>query len=162
LVRAADGNEHTIHINGDISGFSFVLRDTLHEAWDIRLQQKRCEFTLDGTSRQATVLRHGDAFQIALDGEAFNFLLTSPYAPQGAGAADTAAHPVSPMPGRVVAVHVKSGDNVQPGQALLVLEGMKMEYTVKATVAGVIEKVLYDKGDMVDAEAPLINIRPIE
>ncbi|MGH8372934.1 MAG: acetyl-CoA carboxylase biotin carboxyl carrier protein subunit, partial [Gammaproteobacteria bacterium] len=91
-----------------------------------------------------------------------NFVLTSPFAPQSARVADTATHPVSPMPGRVVAVHVKVGDNVQPGQALLVLEGMKMEYTVKATVAGTIEKVLYNEGDMVDADAPLVDIKPIE
>ena len=64
------------------------------------------------------------------------------------------------MPGRVVAVHVKAGDRVEPGQALMVLEGMKMEYTVKAAVAGVIEKVRFATGAMVDADAPLVDIKP--
>ncbi len=62
------------------------------------------------------------------------------------------------MPGRVVAVHIKDGDKVEIGQALLVLEGMKMEYTVKAGVAGTIGKLLCAEGDMVDAEAPLVEI----
>ena len=59
-------------------------------------------------------------------------------------------------------MHVKSGDNVQPGQTLMVLEGMKMEYTVKAGMAGNIGKVHYKEGDMVDAEATLVDIKPNE
>ena len=74
--------------------------------------------------------------------------------------ADAATHPLSPMPGRVVAVHVKTGDRVEPGQSLMVLEGMKMEYTVKAAVAGTLEKVMATEGSMVDAEAPLAHIKP--
>jgi biotin carboxyl carrier protein len=43
-----------------------------------------------------------------------------------------------------------------------VLEGMKMEYAVKAAVAGVIEKVLHAEGAMVDADAPLMHIKASE
>ena len=97
---------------------------------------------------------------MALGDEAHDFTLTSPYSPKAGRVADEAAHPLSPMPGRVVAVHVKAGDRVEPGQALMVLEGMKMEYTVKAAVAGVIEKVLHADGAMVDADAVLVHIKP--
>jgi 3-methylcrotonyl-CoA carboxylase alpha subunit len=161
LLRTVEGDERIIHIKGDVSGFSFMLDKTLCEVQDIRTGH-RCEFTLNGISQHANVLQQGDDFQVALGGDTFNFTLTPPFAPKAAHTAATGAHPVSPMPGRVVAVHVKAGDNVQPGQALLVLEGMKMEYTVKAVVAGSIEKVLHQEGDMVDAEAPLIDIKPIE
>ncbi|HET7649361.1 MAG TPA: acetyl/propionyl/methylcrotonyl-CoA carboxylase subunit alpha [Gammaproteobacteria bacterium] len=159
MLMRTGNDDHMVHINGDRTGFSFVMHKTLHEVRDIHLRGTRCEYTLDGTPWRATVLRHGNAFQIALAGEAFDFILTSPFAPKGASAADTATHPVSPMPGRVVAVHVKAGDTVQPNQPLLVLEGMKMEYTVRAVVSGVIEKVLYQEGEMVDAEAPLVDIK---
>ncbi|HKT47495.1 MAG TPA: acetyl-CoA carboxylase biotin carboxyl carrier protein subunit, partial [Candidatus Acidoferrales bacterium] len=108
------------------------------------------------------VLRHGNEFQIALGSEAFNFTLASPFAPKAVGHADTATHPVSPMPGRVVAVHVKTGDKVEPGQALLVLEGMKMEYTLKAAMAGRIEAVLCREGGLVEADAPLVDIKAAE
>ena len=111
-------------------------------------------------SGDARVLGFGSERQVELDGVAYTFNLSSPHAPKGSRVADEAAHPLSPMPGRVVAVHVKAGDRVEPGQALMVLEGMKMEYTVKATVAGKIEKVLHAEGTMVDAESPLIDIKP--
>ncbi len=42
----------------------------------------------------------------------------------------------APMPGRVVKVLVAEGDPVEPGQALLVLEAMKMEHTLRAPHAG--------------------------
>ena len=44
----------------------------------------------------------------------------------------------------------------------MVLEGMKMEYTVKAGVAGRIEKVRHAEGDMVEAETPLVDIEAEE
>jgi 3-methylcrotonyl-CoA carboxylase alpha subunit len=109
-----------------------------------------------------SLISFADERQVIESGVAYNFTLKSPYAPKAGRVADEAAHPLSPMPGRVVAVHVKAGDRVAPGQALMVLEGMKMEYTVKATVAGVIEKVLHAEGAMVDAEAPLVDIKPAD
>ncbi len=161
-VLGADGLEHTVHINGNAAGFSFTLHATLYEVWGIQSGAHDCRFTLNGTPYSAVVLRHGDELQIALKDEAFNFTLASPFAPKAPGMADDATHPVSPMPGRVVAVHVKPGDNVQAGEVLMVLEGMKMEFTVKAIVSGTIEKVLYKEGEIVDAEAPLVDIKADE
>ncbi|MDN5874927.1 MAG: biotin/lipoyl-binding protein, partial [Sinobacteraceae bacterium] len=125
---------------------------------------ERGEITCESAapSADSCVLNQDNSFQVAIDDQAFVFTLISAFAPHTAAVADTATHPVSPMPGRIVAVHVKDGDAVKVGQALLVLEGMKMEYTVKAGVDGTIEKLLYAEGDMVDAEAPLINIEASE
>ena len=63
------------------------------------------------------------------------------------------------MPGTVVAVNVKPGDKVEAGQALLVMEGMKMEFTLAAPVAGVVERVHCEPGQSVEADAVLVDIR---
>ena len=65
------------------------------------------------------------------------------------------------MPGRIVAVRVREGDKVDQGQILLVLEGMKMEYALKAGVSGQVGKIYYDVGDMVEAEVPLVDIESL-
>ncbi|HEX7030017.1 MAG TPA: biotin/lipoyl-containing protein, partial [Gammaproteobacteria bacterium] len=105
------------------------------------------------------ILRLDDAIQVSAGGQAWQLTRVHPFAAQGAAASDE-AHPGAPMPGRIVAVHVKAGDHVEQGQPLVVMEGMKMEVTVKAGVAGTIEKVLYAEGDTVEADAPLVDILP--
>jgi 3-methylcrotonyl-CoA carboxylase alpha subunit len=48
----------------------------------------------------------------------------------------------SPMPGQVLRVLAAEGQAVQPGDALIVLEALKMEQTIKATISGVVRAVL--------------------
>ena len=48
----------------------------------------------------------------------------------------------APMPGLVLRVMVKEGDTIKTGDALLVLEAMKMENIIKATGEGVVKKVV--------------------
>jgi 3-methylcrotonyl-CoA carboxylase alpha subunit len=55
----------------------------------------------------------------------------------------------SPMPGKVIAVMVKAGDVVKKGQALLVMEAMKMEHTLQAPKDGVIRVCHFTVGEQV-------------
>jgi biotin carboxyl carrier protein len=48
---------------------------------------------------------------------------------------------LSLMPGKITKVFVKEGEPVVPGQALVVMEAMKMEYTLKSDISGIVEKV---------------------
>ena len=63
---------------------------------------------------------------------------------------------IAPMPGKVVKVNVKDGDAVKRGQALLVLEAMKMEQTTTSPDDGVVKQVLVREGDQVTAGQVLI------
>ena len=55
----------------------------------------------------------------------------------------------APMPGRIVAIHTAPGDKVRAGQALVVLEAMKMEHIVVATADGVVAQLRCAAGDQV-------------
>jgi 3-methylcrotonyl-CoA carboxylase alpha subunit len=67
----------------------------------------------------------------------WNFMpLSQAYAKAQAQEAQGAAKVLSPMPGKIIALQVKVNDVVTKGQALLVLEAMKMEHSVVATKAG--------------------------
>ena len=155
----ASDKEYPMRIAGVSGKFTLEWSGTVYPITAERSDENGWLLTLDDGQHRAFVLRHGTQTQVALDSDTLLFTLTDPFTPRSARPADTAAHPLSPMPGRVVAVHVKAGDKVEPGQALMVLEGMKMEYTVKAGVAGSIEKVLYKEGDMVDVDAILADIK---
>ena len=64
----------------------------------------------------------------------------------------------APMPGKVVSFSVKAGDKVSKGQALAVMEAMKMEHTIAAPADGVVQEVLYAPGDQVAEGAELLKI----
>ncbi|MCE9579744.1 MAG: ATP-grasp domain-containing protein [Deltaproteobacteria bacterium] len=68
----------------------------------------------------------------------------------------------APMPGKVVKVLVAAGDAVVVGTPLMVLEAMKMEHSVKATVAGTVASIAVAAGDQVAADQVLAVVTPAE
>jgi biotin carboxyl carrier protein len=62
------------------------------------------------------------------------------------------------MPGLIVRVHVQVGDTVQPGQALVAMEAMKMENELRATAAGKVKAVLAGPGTAVEKGALLVEL----
>ena len=63
----------------------------------------------------------------------------------------------SPMPGKIIAVKIEAGAKVERGQALLVMEAMKMEHTIRAPADGIVEKIHYKVGEQVDEGVELIH-----
>lgn len=68
----------------------------------------------------------------------------------------------APMPGRVVAIHVKLGDKVKVGDFLLVVEAMKMEHTIAAPFDGEVAEINYAQGDQVNEGDQLIIFKSID
>jgi len=62
------------------------------------------------------------------------------------------------MPGKVVSFAVKAGDKVTKGQALAVMEAMKMEHTIAAPADGTVQELLYTPGDQVTEGAELLKL----
>jgi pyruvate carboxylase len=65
-------------------------------------------------------------------------------------------HVGAPMPGKIVKVNVKAGDEVKAGAVLVVTEAMKMETNVKAKADGKIAEVKYKEGEKVEKEDLLV------
>ncbi|RUO58568.1 acetyl/propionyl/methylcrotonyl-CoA carboxylase subunit alpha [Pseudidiomarina insulisalsae] len=64
----------------------------------------------------------------------------------------------APMNGTIVEVLVQPGDQVEADQAVVIMEAMKMEYTIRAAYAGEVDQVFYAAGDLVSDGAELISI----
>lgn len=64
----------------------------------------------------------------------------------------------APMPGLVLGINVKEGDMVKKGDALLVLEAMKMENLIKAQADGRIKKIHIAKGSKVEKNQDMIEM----
>ena len=66
----------------------------------------------------------------------------------------------APMPGKVIKICVSEKDEVRKNQTLAIVEAMKMENEIKASVDGTIKKIHVSAGDLVDSEMSLIELEP--
>lgn len=73
------------------------------------------------------------------------------------GSSDTIA---APMPGKVTKILLQPGAAVKAGQAVLVMEAMKMEYTLKSEIDGTIDSVNCTVGEQVVLGKNLVKIKP--
>jgi 3-methylcrotonyl-CoA carboxylase alpha subunit len=122
--------------------------------------------------------RAGDRLQISLDDETFfarvvrlgaNLSATTPKGRYDVELVDpfhyepaetfADARLTALMPGRVVKVMAGEGDTVTKGQALMILEAMKMEHTIVSPREGVIERAAFRENDLVPADAVLFAFR---
>ena len=62
------------------------------------------------------------------------------------------------MPGKVVKINVKEGDEVAEGTIMIVVEAMKMENNIVATAKAKVKKILVTEGEMVDNKKQLIEL----
>ncbi|EAR20204.1 acetyl/propionyl/methylcrotonyl-CoA carboxylase subunit alpha [Nitrococcus mobilis] len=163
-----DDNHHTLHFHddhGDIAitahyrpdhylldlpGGTLRARGTLEGGADIRTE-------LDGMQITATVVQRDTELTVLCEGFSHRLLLHDPLT---VGMEDEIREGSlkAPMPGTVVQLLVAPGDKVTEGQPLLVLEAMKMEYTIKATTDGIIELIGFKEGDQVQEGAELLAI----
>ena len=112
---------------------------------------------LDGRRMKIGIVRQGDDLTILLPGETHKLTLVDPRVvsaiDEGAGGQLNA-----PMPGKVVQVLVAEGAKVEKGQALMILEAMKMEHTISAPGRGVVAKINFQAGDQVTEGVSLLSI----
>jgi 3-methylcrotonyl-CoA carboxylase alpha subunit len=113
---------------------------------------------LDGTALHGTVRRDGELLHVFTGGAHHTLHYADPMA--HAGEHETqGGRLTAPMPGKVVAVLVKNGQEVRKGEPLVIMEAMKMEHTISAPSDGVVEEVLYQVGDQVADGAPLLAFK---
>ena len=94
------------------------------------------------------------------DGFARRYVLDEPRGSGHSAAGDGVI--LSPMPGRIIAVDVKSGDTVTRGQKLVTLEAMKMEHSLTAPFDGTVAELNAEVGAQVQVEALLVRIEMVE
>jgi pyruvate carboxylase subunit B len=63
------------------------------------------------------------------------------------------------MPGSVVKIKVKKGDQVKAGDTILIVEAMKMENEIHTPVDGTVETIYVSEGDMVNPDEVLVRVK---
>ncbi len=157
IFGTADNTRYHVAITGWHERYRVELNDQAHEVEVTAAVGHEFTLNIDSHTHRMTIVRHGHQALVSNGDSSWELAAVDPTEHSKTTSADD-KHPGAPMPGRIVAIHVGEGDHVDQGQPLLVLEGMKMEYTLKARVSGSVENIHYQVGDMVDAEVPLVDI----
>lgn len=120
---------------------------------------------IDGRSHVVRVVTAGEGLEVEIRGSVIPVEVRHPLEKmlQAAGGARAAARGetlTAPMPGVVVAVRVKPGDTVHAGQAVVVVEAMKMQNELAVLHDGVVSDVLVAERQAVSAGQPLVKLAP--
>jgi 3-methylcrotonyl-CoA carboxylase alpha subunit len=108
-----------------------------------------------GKSTKTRAVLDGNDWHVLCDGVYRRLSLKSELA---GDAAEAAGSLTAPMSGRIVKVMTKPGAEVGKGEALLILEAMKMEHTITAPVDGMVKTVHYAAGEQVLEGAELVTL----
>ena len=110
-----------------------------------------------GQRERVQVYARGEAMHVFARRDASQVLEVDLIAHAGEGASE-GGRLTAPMPGKVISFAVKAGDAVRQGQALAVMEAMKMEHTIAAPQDGTVAELLYAPGDQVAEGAELLKL----
>jgi acetyl/propionyl-CoA carboxylase alpha subunit len=147
-----------IAVRDDLVSADGSRLELLHDASADGFVAHRLE--LDGV-RSTVFLRHGaDPAGETVSVDHLGWLTTVRVLEVGAGRGhgDTGGGPATPVPGTVTHVAVAVGDAVEAGAALVVLEAMKMEHTIRADADGVVAEIHVAVGQSVDAHTVVATL----
>ncbi len=118
-----------------------------------------CRVEIDGRQLSADVFQTPHDMTLFLDGRTHHFHRPDPLdgAEEEVAGSDRL---IAPMPGLIKIVRVREGDMVAKGEALIIMEAMKMELTLTATRDGVVESLHVGEGDQTSESAVLLMLRP--
>jgi 3-methylcrotonyl-CoA carboxylase alpha subunit len=115
------------------------------------------DVTFAGQRRVLNVYRNGDAVHVFSAQGAAIIIAIDVLAHAGDAPAE-GGRLTAPMPGKVVSFAVKAGDKVVRGQALAIMDAMKMEHTIAAPADGTVIELLFAPGDQVAEGAELLRL----
>jgi 3-methylcrotonyl-CoA carboxylase alpha subunit len=118
---------------------------------------RRIDLQFSGHRMLVEIHQHGETNHVFAAQGATRIAVIDRLAHAGEAHADT-GRLTAPMPGKVVSFAVRAGDKVSKGQALAVMEAMKMEHSIAAPADGVVAELMYAPGDQVAEGAELLKI----
>lgn len=162
-VKVNNKKEHTIVVDGATSGsidgkaFSWDVIEVKNGSFHVLKDNKSYNVEViksDAAEKSFLVTVNGNKYLLNVK-DRFDELLKS------LGMDNLNASKINeikaPMPGLVLDIRVSEGDPVKKGDAILVLEAMKMENSIKSPTDGIIKKINVKKGLAVEKNQVLIN-----
>ena len=142
--------------------YALTLNGKRHVVDALRLDHGAVSILMNGTSLNVEFEDHEDEIGVHIRGQTLRLDVADERRRRLRAAAGFTVEGkqtiAAPMPGKVVKVLVKAGDEVEEGQGLVVVEAMKMENELKSPKAGKVVEVLAKEGQTVEMNAKLVVV----
>jgi acetyl/propionyl-CoA carboxylase alpha subunit len=160
-----DGEAHKISLEIREGTIVATIEGRRMELDAVRLSGHTVSLLAAGKSYRARVAGQGRKVFVAIGANQFCLEVPEPggssrFKDGTAGKAEGTVK--APMPGMVIKVNVAEGDEVSPGDSLVVVEAMKMEHEMLTSTKAIVAKVYVKAGQQVDAFQPLVELKIIE
>jgi len=164
-VVIMNGEHHPVSILPADGGYdvSYEGKDYAVRS-DWQLGQILYSGTVNGNAIAVQVERHNQTYRLSHDGHRADITILTPREAEFMklmpvkAPPDTSRHLLAPMPGLLVSVAVKPGDEVKAGEELAVLEAMKMENTLRAERDGVVAKINFEPGASLEVDELIMEL----
>lgn len=146
-----DGDGYKANVNGET--LSLIAQ---------RILPGTLSLLIGGRSVMVHVAKGDGAWHVSVGGRSYELRRPGAAESEGGGVGD-APELVdgvlqTPMPGRVVSVEVETGQSVEAGETLVVIESMKMQNSIVSPVAGRVTKIHRAPGELASFGDPLVEI----
>ena len=156
LKDSSGRKSRLVELERDAEGWRVILDGQPVEADVAEIAPHTLSILLDGQSHEIRISPAPDGkLKLQTGAQEFTAEVIDPRAWSGRRHGHVEAEGrqpiVAPMPGKVVRLLVKAGDQVEVGQGLLVVEAMKMQNEIRSPKSGTVERVLATEGQTVNA-----------
>ncbi len=158
LVLRDNGREWRFQVRGNNGHYRIEHEQNWHNVAVHFSDHHEGELCVDGGEPMPVCcIQDSGHVQVIYDQRCYEFAIADPYTWE-AGKTIEDIHPTAPMPGKIVSIAIQVGDRVEKNQLLVSMEGMKMEFALRAATAGTVKSIHIKEGDFVEADAVLVDL----
>lgn len=140
------------------TGFLIGIGEKNHTVHLVSFEASKLVFSIGGIRHQAIIIHSKEKLSVLINGRTRRYTLIDHGSTTTSEQGDKGSI-FSPMPGKITACHVKTGQSVQHSQTLMVVEAMKMEHAITAPHDGIIEAIHFKEGDQVTDGDKLLSLQ---
>jgi len=155
-VKLLSRKENNIQIQVDEKIYNLDLIEVQKGLYSILKDNRsyNVELVEGETAKSFHVNTYEESFELEIIDAEARYLMS-----RGGGDDDEGGRAISsPMPGKVISIPVKVGDEVAEGTTVVIVEAMKMQSEYKVKTDRVITEILVKEGDAIDSNQPLVLV----
>lgn len=161
LSCVVDGEQYLFNLDGKGSGLTLLEGSHRHQVDFKRFEGSLYTLIVDGVQTSCSLEKTEEGYRVSLGGKSYEVLVVRG-AESGPALAKKPKHQEevikSPMPGLIVAVRAERGQKLKKGEAIIVLEAMKMQNELRAGHDCTVKEIFVKPGQPVEKGEKLVSL----